>query len=164
MGRRYYEQLRQAYNGASGNSEAELKVKDDTESIQGPLLKAMVALKSRSQNRQPLLGWLSIADAVNQRELVGVLKVLKSLRPSASAEQLRAALDIMRFVSRLGLPSRFPEEIKLCHKDFDEVLCQASSVLRIQDGSSMSPSILELSASDCVWCPGVAMPFEGLSE
>ena len=124
MGQKYYAAMRSAYSSAE-DPQKQLQVKDATLGVNAQLLKAMVALKAKQPNRQPMLGYLHVAEVPNQKELCGILKWGLELRPSASPEQLRCCLDLMRYVARLGLHKLFPDELLVMQAHFDETLVQA---------------------------------------
>ena len=61
------------------------------------------------------------------QELVGICKWGLTLRPAASPEQLRCALDLMRFWARLKLQQLQPEETAIMFSLFDDTLVQVLS-------------------------------------
>ena len=62
------------------------------------------------------------------QELVGICKWGLTLRPSASPEQLRCAMDLMRFWARLKLLHLQPEETAIMFDLFDENMVQVLSL------------------------------------
>lgn len=67
------------------------------------MVKCMIESKKKSHsNRAPLVGWIAMAGEVNPRELSGIYRWALDLRPSASAEQLRAGLEVMSMTARLA--------------------------------------------------------------
>ena len=62
------------------------------------------------------------------QELVGICKWGLTLRPAASPEQLRCAMDLMRFWARLKLLYLHPEETAIMFALFDETMVQVLSV------------------------------------
>lgn len=61
----------------------------------------------------------------NQREVVGVFRRVLTLRPSASAEQLRCCLECMKWASRFQVPATFGEEWSIMRSCFDAALTAA---------------------------------------
>ena len=61
------------------------------------------------------------------QELVGICKWGLTLRPAASPEQLRCALDLMRCWARLKLQQLQPEETAIMFSLFDDTLVQVLS-------------------------------------
>ena len=61
------------------------------------------------------------------QELVGICKWGLTLRPAASPEQLRCALDLMRCWARLKLQQLQPEETAIMFSLFDDTLAQVLS-------------------------------------
>ena len=78
-----------------------------------------------------LRAWLEVATAINQRELVGLLRSLTSLR-GHSPNAVAMVLDVMRFCVRLKLATQCPKEVG-CLKDvFDQALCAIYAEMRTQ--------------------------------
>ena len=124
MGAKYYARLKEAFE-LEASPQKQLKVNDETESIKPMLLKAIVSSKAKQPNRQPMMGYLHMAEKPNQKELVGILRWGLELKPSTSSEQLRCCLDLMRWCARLELYKDFPDEIKLMKAQFDKTLVEA---------------------------------------
>ena len=124
MGAKCYGKMKELYQHEA-SPQKQLKVKDETLPISPQLLKAMVACKGKQANRQPMIGYLDMADMPNQKELVGILRWPLDLKAGTSAEQLRCCLDVMRWCSRLKLLEAFPEEVDITKPHFDETLVQA---------------------------------------
>jgi len=59
---------------------------------------------------------------------VGICKWGLTLKPSASPEQLRCSLDLLRFWARLGLHKSHPEETAIMFSLFDDTMVQALSL------------------------------------
>eukprot|EP00975_Prorocentrum_lima_P024617 5171789-Prorocentrum_lima.AAC.1 len=55
------------------------------------------------QNKGIMQPFLMIVPKVNQRELVGIMKLFQFIRAAASPEQLRVGLDVLTFMHRLML-------------------------------------------------------------
>ena len=62
------------------------------------------------------------------QELVGICKWGPTLKPAASAEQLRCSLDLLRFWARLGLHKLHPEETAIMFSLFDDTMVQAMTL------------------------------------
>ena len=81
------------------------------------------------RSRAPLQAWLSAANAINQKGMVGLCRHISSLRPAANATAAALALDFMKFVTRLG-PGTFKDEVALCMPVLDEALCVSWAALK----------------------------------
>ena len=64
------------------------------------------------------------------QELVGICKWALTLRPSASADQLRTSLDVMRFWARMECKKLFPDETTIMFTMFDDTMVQAFSTTK----------------------------------
>ena len=124
MGARYYGKIKELYQHEA-SPQKQLQVIDETLPLSPQLFKAMVACKGKQPNRQPMIGYLDMADMPNQKELVGILRWALSLKAGTSAEQLRCCLDVMRWCARLKLWEVYPEEVDMMKLHFDETLVQA---------------------------------------
>jgi hypothetical protein len=129
FGKHYYSDLRAAYKQRGGSVSGELAIKDQNEQVGEGLLKALMAWKGRAGNRQALTSWLGVStEAPNQKEFVGVARVFLELRPAATVDQSRVAVEIMRWIARLNLHTLFPAETALLRDQFDATLVQAPSI------------------------------------
>ena len=132
MGAKYYAKIKELYQ-LEERRQKQLKVKDETMAISPQLLTAMVTTKGKQINRQPMMGYLDMADKPNQKELVRILTWALDLKPRSSAEQLRCSLDVMRWSSRLKLWEAYPEEMEVMKFHFDDTLVQAhASILNMR--------------------------------
>jgi len=82
MGQRYYAQLRDMY-ASTEHANKRLQVKDPSLSVAPALMKAMIAVQAKgSANRGALIGWMSTAPAVNQKEPKKLKKTHLGMNPS----------------------------------------------------------------------------------
>lgn len=101
MGVSFYNEMRVLCQEDTGAA-ATLTLSDESEVVDARLVKSMIeAKKKKHLNRAPLVGWISTTEKVNQRELVGIYRWALDLRVSASADQLRAGLEVMSMTARL---------------------------------------------------------------
>ena len=75
--------------------------------------------------------------SLNQREVVGIYTYFLELKPSASSDQLKCALNVLRMVARLNLQELFKEETGLIKQHMDIVLCQAHITMK---SSAVTPA------------------------
>ena len=64
------------------------------------MAKTQVSKDNKKVDRQPLLTWISTVSSVSDKELIGVLRVLISLRLSDLRGQFRDAVRIVEFLGR----------------------------------------------------------------
>ena len=105
FGKKYYAALRGEYRQKSGTgTAAELATTNYDEVISEGLFNGAKLWKGKASNRQALTSWLALSTEVpNQKEFVGVARIFLDLRPSATVDQSRVAVEIMRWIARLGL-------------------------------------------------------------
>eukprot|EP00971_Amphidinium_carterae_P216532 4298339-Amphidinium_carterae.1 len=73
--------LRQLY-ASEDSVEARLKIKDNSQPVNGELMAAMAALQNKNkalQTKEPLYAWLETTSAFNQKELMGILRHVNGL-------------------------------------------------------------------------------------
>lgn len=85
------------------------------------LLRACVSAKKQHPDRQPLQLYLSTAGDLNKTSIVGLYKLALSLNPRCQ-RQLPLCLDICRYMQRLGLITKHPEETTIMLSWVDSVL------------------------------------------
>jgi hypothetical protein len=125
MGRAYYNQLRSSYQSLAHPAK-QLQVKDPQAEVRQELFQAMLASKKVPAQRQPMLQLLqNMTKVPNQSEMVGILRWMVELRPTASSEQYQGVIQTMKWITRLGLDNTYPEEIKVCQAAFEQGLMQA---------------------------------------
>ena len=128
FGKKYYAALRDEYRQKSGTGTVELAITNYDEVIGDGLFNGIKSWKGKASNRQALTSWLALSTEVpNQKEFVGVARVFLDLRPSATVDQSRVAVEIMRWIARLGLNRVFPAEVAMLKDQFDATLVQVPS-------------------------------------
>eukprot|EP00959_Pyramimonas_sp_CCMP1952_P202135 4226616-Pyramimonas_sp.AAC.1 len=103
MGQLYYDSLRRLYRSEQDPTVA-LKARDKSEQISPDLFKAFVAANEQRPDRSLLVAYLtSCATAPNNREFVGVAKILLSLKVGCQ-KQYNVALDILKWTLGIERP------------------------------------------------------------
>eukprot|EP00969_Alexandrium_andersonii_P268841 11881946-Alexandrium_andersonii.AAC.1 len=125
MGSRYYRELRAKYSSAANPVNA-LKV-TDASTPSKEVFNHMLSCKRHPVNRAPLIAYLGTAAQPNMSELVGILRWCLELNPTVSQDQLRGCVEVVRWCTRLDLKTKWPEQIALCSKKFNDALVQALS-------------------------------------
>ena len=118
----YWIKLRKMYGGGMENEG--LTVTDKSLTICTQLWEALelatntnTTLKSKSG----LLKYFGSCNAVNQKEYVGVVRHMLECRPTTSTASVTFFLEYMKWVQRLTLSERFPEETKKVSSHMDQV-------------------------------------------
>ena len=122
----YWRGLQTMYGG-SDTPVSNLAVKRKEEPIADPLLSALQKITDvNPSSRSPTLlrSWLKFTTAVNQRELVGLLKTIVLDKRAPQHEVGPLVLDTMRCVNRLGLRDLYAEEVEACKDLVDHALGQ----------------------------------------
>ena len=117
---KFYAEVRRAFKRQPASAQL-LQPRDDDGDVTPMLLSAMVAFK-KTGNRSPFAGCLRLLDEISRADLIGVLRWALELRPTVSAEQLRCALAVARFIARLELPTRWPQEVGAVSQWLDELM------------------------------------------
>jgi hypothetical protein len=125
-GRRYYEALRQAYSNQA-SPEKMLSAGENGGSVSDTLWQAMVATKKTPVNRAPMMHFLeNSTQEPNKSELVGVLRFCLQCQATISTEQQRCIILTMRYVHRLGLAKKYPDEMEIMKPKFNDGLLRAT--------------------------------------
>lgn len=125
MGASFYSNLRAQLSGADSAAK-QLQVDDPAELVSDALMDAIRAARATPCSRSIIITYLATHEtAPCQKELVGVFRWMLTLRPSASAEQLRRVLECLKWVRRHSLHIRFPSEWRLVLPNFDGALLVA---------------------------------------
>eukprot|EP00971_Amphidinium_carterae_P321064 6382156-Amphidinium_carterae.2 len=74
--------------------------------------------------RRPLLHLLESAETVNRAEWIGTLHWLCKLRPTQDA-QLHAGKAVLRFIARLQLTVKWPDDLKKIQCFIDDIMLEA---------------------------------------
>lgn len=124
MGATYYRRLRNEY-ALPDSPVRQLRVTDPAMAVCETLMEAIIALEKTPADRSKLVEYLQCAGRCNQKELVGIFRVLLTQRPSLSKAQLDLCLEGMRYVTKNGILSVFPNECAAMKAHWDETLLQA---------------------------------------
>ena len=134
MGGPYYERLRQVYM-PDGYLASKLKVKDRSNPVREALPVAIEQAQASPANRGPILDILRSRQVLNQREMVGLLKYIFKLRPSASAGQAAVAIEFVRYITDIDLTSKMPEELAIARPFIDDTLAHVLATMRRENMS-----------------------------
>lgn len=127
MGKNYYLSIRDKFT-LSTSPQKLLQVADQSEVVAANILQAVMAAQATPPHRGPLMQLMDVIESVNQKEVVGLLRLLCSLRPGASSEQLQAGLSILRMIKRLALASKFEREMGIMVPVFEEILLKVPAL------------------------------------
>lgn len=125
MGALYYARLRAEFRSLVGKY-SDLSVNDPSISADPRLVKAIYATKRAHPERTAISAYLSSCDLPNQTEIVALCRYFVDLKPLC-LKQLSSAVDALRFISRLSVPSHYPAETRIVQPWMDGVLDQALS-------------------------------------
>ena len=156
-GERFYRDLRQQFF-SDENPLRRLAAKDENDVVHPKLVAAMVKYKSTA-SKDAMGAYIRLADAVNQKELVGICRFALEIKPTSSAEQLRLSMDVLRFFVRLDLKSKFAEEILIMTTWIDSVLVAA---LQKCKGAAAKPSRFVAQHKDHLGLMADMSPFDAL--
>ena len=123
MGAPYFDSLRSKYGGGA-TIETLLQV-NDGQQVSSEMRQAATEAFMKLAKRSRMLQWLACTTQANQAEMVGACRWVCRLRPSV-AEQLHCCVEVMRFICRLELHTKYEKEAKLMLPKFEEVLLQAT--------------------------------------
>lgn len=125
MGASFYAGLRTQFSGADSATK-QLQVLDPSEPVSDALMEAIRAARATPCSRSIIISYLMTHDKPPcQKELVGVYRWMLTLRPSASAEQLRCVLECLKWIARFSLNVKFADEWRLVLPSFDSALLVA---------------------------------------
>ena len=126
----YYRELRYMYAGAAHPSN-QLVARGPKEVVSTRLHKALVACKQANSNKLLLSEWLQTEPTCNQKELVGILKIAASLKPTVSLQQQQLLIETMRFLKRTGMTETFKEDVDLMQDIWGSGLSAAWAALEL---------------------------------
>ena len=132
VGRLFYAELKDMYAPEEAPHK-QITIKDPNMKINPRLFDAMCKCKKVPPIRSAMVQFLSSAMPPNQAEFAGICKWVIDCRPSVSAEQFRCGMAVLKFVARLKLIEKFPEEVKLMVPYFDSVLVESHTQARRTD-------------------------------
>lgn len=131
LGASYWQMLKEKYGGACAAEM--LKVRDlsmKTSDALHEALKAAGHANVTKRSKSQLMSYLMSTRSLNQRELVGLLRVLLTIRPSSSPAAASLVLEAMRCIHRLKLHETEASTVKVAHSLFDEALCSAYAAMK----------------------------------
>lgn len=123
MGALYYQNLKTEFKSDQGRF-SQLSVKDPTLAVSPALVKAIYATRRAHPERSEICAYLQTCTLPNQSEVVGLCRYFSQLRPRC-IKQLAAAMDACRFLARLKIADKYPEEYGIIKPWVDEALEQA---------------------------------------
>jgi hypothetical protein len=125
LGSSYWHGLREMYAEADKKSEDALAAADKNQPVDPDLRAALEQVASAANVTQKvmskLLAWLPIAQPCNQRELVGLLKLARTLRPS-SDNSMKMLVGIMKYIVRTKLDQKHAKEVNSLQEVWDDTL------------------------------------------
>jgi hypothetical protein len=127
LGSGFYQEIGQKFV-MPGEPENHLKPANEQDEIRESLLNALRIANSKNttvRNKGPLLHWLATSDAPNQRELVGLVRVALSIKPSSSNTSCQTVLAILKYVVTHDLHRKYEKETSSAKDHFDDALCCA---------------------------------------
>eukprot|EP00971_Amphidinium_carterae_P170111 3370516-Amphidinium_carterae.3 len=128
MGSGYYDGLRALYTGR-GRIENQLEY-TATDSVPAALVKAIGKARKHPPNRGPLLAYMRTAKSYGRGEIIAILKLMCSLRPSVKVEQAHVGMEIVTLLTQLDVWSTYLDEFAVVRPKLDEILLQI--VLSVQ--------------------------------
>lgn len=124
LGSGFYQEIGQKFV-LPGESDNSLKLVNDKDEIRESLLDALRIANSKNttvRNKGPLLQWLSVSSAPNQRELVGLMRVALTIKPSSSSTSCQTVLAILKYVVTHDLHNQYEKETSTLREHFDDAL------------------------------------------
>lgn len=121
FGKHYFSELRTLY-GADTDPEQMIDVVDDSETIDPRLETALEGLFDRAKDYDSGIALLEHMDLCNQKTLVGLLRAALTVNPCATMSGNRFVMAVMRYIRRVGVIDKFPQEVKHMRKHFDMAL------------------------------------------
>eukprot|EP00971_Amphidinium_carterae_P333822 6468786-Amphidinium_carterae.1 len=162
MGSGYYDGIRALYTGR-GRIENQLEYTTG-DTVPSALVKAIGKARKHPPNRGPLLTYMRSAKSLGRGEVIAVLKLMCSLRPSVKAEQCHVGMELVSLLSSLDVWTTYSDEYAIMRPKLDEILLQASYVNSVPAGvtpidwlqqhSSLWPLVLPQTHVDAI----VALP------
>lgn len=130
MGAAYYKHLREVYSSTNSPSQA-LVVKDMTEEVRKVIITCIENTVKDNPQRHHFLSFFQQCAEVNQREFVGIAKVVCRENPKGGKESLKFCLAFVQWVATNGFKDKYPEEIEILNEFIDLTLCaQLASMKR----------------------------------
>jgi hypothetical protein len=79
-----------------------------------------------------MLQYLKLAEFPNLKEACGILKWFTTLKASASSEQLTCCMEVLRWLSRHDIPSKYPEKFDVVRPAINATLIRVLENARKQ--------------------------------
>jgi hypothetical protein len=124
MGAVYYRDLKSKYQ-APDDPAKQLVVADATLPVSPSLVVALQALRGGVPNRTVLTEFLAGDPTLNQKELVGLLRVVLEQKPAVSAAAASLCLDVLKYCARKRFLAAHPAEMQVMRAIFDQTLLQS---------------------------------------
>jgi hypothetical protein len=139
LGKVFYAYLRTTFQNAESPKR---KLEDAAALLDTPInplfLDAMMAFK-KNGNRSGVLSYVSLAEALTESELFGLMSFAMELVPTGSASVvLQQCYSVCECFGRLQVKRDFPLSFELIQSWVDDVLCQ---VLQSAKGTKLRPSV-----------------------
>jgi hypothetical protein len=117
----YYAELRNAYRCKASLHQL-LSPVDKTKVCSPRLFKALVSASKAQPDRSIVESWFLNPTDLQEHEASALMRLFIRLRTGCK-EQLRVALNALRYFARSGFATKFSEKFKLIFHVVDEVLC-----------------------------------------
>lgn len=124
LGANYWKELRCLY-ALDDQAMRKLGVANPSDLVSPALVSALeqaTATNTNQRNKTPLLHYLASAPDCNQKELVGLLRSIMELKPSAVGSSAAIITAVLKFICRLGLDRKYPSEVEFVRTHMDEAL------------------------------------------
>lgn len=121
MGKFYYEGLRELYDDGAG-PQSKLKVKNELDPEDARLREALIAFVKNKSASQALTEWCQTTGAVNQKNMVALLRTLVRTYPGQNMSLAALLCDVMKMIARLSLAEHYTDELQHMQHHFDLAL------------------------------------------
>ena len=120
MGKFYYQQMWELYEGANPCEKLPVSSPDEPEE---PLLKtALISFVKVSTSTSQLTEWCCMVPEVNQTSVCALFRQLLRTYPAQNMIIATLICDVMKMVVRIGLDTKYPAEVKAMTSHFDIAL------------------------------------------
>ena len=109
VGKKQWEALKMKY----GDAGASLVVKKDSDVVQQALQSAMALARhsnTQKRNQSALLSWMPVANTVNQKEMVGLIRHILGFKVNVGSVGQRLAMEFLKMSARLKLEEAYQAE------------------------------------------------------
>ena len=121
MGAIRWRQVRAMFRPETDPS-GQLRLPEPPQAFPPKLLRVVAAARRVRRDYTPFSLYLASASAPNETTLVGILRQALTMNPR-QAKALTACQDVLKYVARLGLEEKWPQQIEVMLPWFDSVLC-----------------------------------------